>query len=352
MPAAPDVRIGIVSYDTPDDLDGCLRSLPAAIDGLEAEVVVVDNGSSGDADAAVAGRYDVRLLRNERNVGYPRAMNQALGGTQAPVLLALNPDTLLVPGALTHLVRRLQADDSIGVVGPRMIGTDGTLQHSVRAFPSPGDALLTGFVPPGLRSRLPGDRPWLESAPEPASPIDVEWLVGAVHVIRRAAVQRHHVYSERSFMYAEDMELCWHVRQRGCRVVYDPSVSVQHVGNATGARAFGATREQRWLDATYDWYVATRGAAAARRWAAANAVGLAAKRSVLAVRGDEAHRAFVGELLGFHARRVLHPRGDLHSRLSTDGRGPEAPVVIYDSAAPSEPVGRGTGERPGASAEG
>jgi N-acetylglucosaminyl-diphospho-decaprenol L-rhamnosyltransferase len=342
MPVVPDVRIGIVAFETPSDLDGCLRTLPAAVEGLNAEVVVVDNGSRGDADAEVARRHDVRLLRNARNVGYARAMNQALQGTTAPVLLALNPDTLLTPGSLTRLVRALLADHTIGLLGPRMTGQDGELQHSVRSFPSPGSALLTGLVPPALRPRLARTRLWLQEAAEPSGAVDVDWLVGAVHVVRRRAVRREQVYSERSFMYAEDMELCWHVRRGGWRVVYDPTVSVQHSGNTSGAKAFGAAREQRWLDATYDWYVHTHGSAAARRWAAANAVGLAAKRSVLAVGGAAEHRAFVSGLLGFHARRVLRPTGDLHSRLDADGGEPEAPRVVHDSA----DGGTAAGQRP------
>lgn len=335
MGPVPDVRIGIVSYDTPMDLNTCLEGLSASTEGLRTEVVVVDNGSVRPDDSAVTSRHHVRLIRLAENVGYPRAMNHALAGTAAPVLLALNPDTRAGPGSLTSLVERLTADTSIGLVGPNLVGTDGLNQHSAQALPSPAVALATGFVPPRLRKGWIGERFWLEGHARLDSARDVDWMVGAVHCIRREAVLRPRVYSERAFMYGEDMELCWFVRRAGWRVVFDPSVQIMHIGNVTGARNFGASREVRWLDATYDWYASARGEAAARRWAAANVAGLLVKAGALRFRSDEAHRAFVRTLLAFHARRVLRPLGDLHSRNAPDGRAPADPVVAYDSGNPA-----------------
>ena len=102
-----DVRVGIVSWNTAEWLDRCLSALPAALGELEAEVVVVDNASSdGSADRAAAfGWADVR--RSDDNVGYSRAMNVALADTDAPTLLALNPDTEPPPRSLERLVALL-----------------------------------------------------------------------------------------------------------------------------------------------------------------------------------------------------------------------------------------------------
>lgn len=321
MAAVPDVRIGIVSFGTAAYLEPCLERLADATRGLRTEVVVVDNGSPTTEDADVARRHPVELVRLTTNVGYPRAMNVALSDTAAAYVIALNPDTLPTAGSLTALVERLEAQPDVGLVGPRLVNVDGALQHSTHAFPSPAVALVTGFVPPRLRGGRLGGSMWLEGQVPLDRPSDVDWTVGAVHVVRRSAVRRSQVYSERSFMYAEDMEICWHLRRGGWRVVFDPSVEVVHVGNVSGAQAFGARRELRWLDATYDWYVAEHGAAAARRWAVANATGLLNKLAVLSLtRGDAEHRAYVRELADFHRRRALRPLGDLHSRDAPDGR--------------------------------
>lgn len=327
------MRVGVVTFDTPTYLDDCLRHLSAAIRGLDAEVVVVDNGSVGEADVEVARRYPLRLMRLGRNVGYPRAMNVALAGSDASYLIAVNSDTLAEPESLTRLVETLERRPELGLASPRLVGPDGRLQHSVRRFPSSGTALQTGFVPPRLRAGRLGARMLLESEVPLDRPSEVDWTVGAVQVLRAAALRRPQVYSERSFMFVEDMEVCWHVREGGWRVLFDPSVTVVHVGNVTAGKSFGGGREFRWLDAMYRWYVDQHGVAAARRWAAANTAGLLAKAAALRVRGTAEHRAYVDGLAGFHRSRVSRPLGDQSSLASPDGRWGDQlrPVVVADS---------------------
>jgi GT2 family glycosyltransferase len=144
----------------------------------------------------------------------------------------------------------------------------------------------------------------------------VDWAVGAVHCIRRSALDREAPYSERSFMYMEDMEICWHVRSRGWLVRLEPSSVVRHTGNVAGERAFGVAREERWIDALYDWYVAEHGPLAARGYAAATCLGLLVKAAVLRVSdGPPEHKAQVEGLLRIHSRRILRPRSMGLSRL-------------------------------------
>src|ERR1700737_2606847 len=112
------IRVGIVSWNTAALLDRCLGALPAALSGTAFDVVVVDNDSADDSAAVAASHPAVRLLQNPVNVGYGRAMNQALAGTAAPVLIALNPDPEPPPGSLARLAGRLLADPGVGLVGP------------------------------------------------------------------------------------------------------------------------------------------------------------------------------------------------------------------------------------------
>src|SRR5690349_19802703 len=131
-----DVRVGIVTWNTAECLGACLDALPAALAGLDAEIVVVDNASSDDS-AAIAERHPgVRVVRNPDNRGYARAMNQALHGPGAEFLIALNPDTRCPPGSLAALVQFLRDHADVGLVAPRLLNDDGSLQHSVHRFPS------------------------------------------------------------------------------------------------------------------------------------------------------------------------------------------------------------------------
>jgi N-acetylglucosaminyl-diphospho-decaprenol L-rhamnosyltransferase len=272
-----DVRVGIVSWQTAELLDRCLAALPAALGDLRSEVVVVDNASS-DRSVEIARGRGARVVVNTRNEGYARAMNAALAGTSAAYLVALNPDTEARPHSIERLVERLVAEPRLGLIAPRLLNPDGSVQHSVHRFPSVSQALVMGLVPLPLRRGFIGRHFWLAGYADHERRATVDWIVGAVHVIRRAALaDPAHAYPERTFMYAEDMALCWTLRVDGWEVGFEPSAEVVHVGGAAAQQAFGSGIDVRRLEADYDWYQATRGMFNARLWAAANVLGFGAK---------------------------------------------------------------------------
>jgi N-acetylglucosaminyl-diphospho-decaprenol L-rhamnosyltransferase len=262
-------RVGIVSWNTAPLLERCLATLPAALGDLDATVVVVDNASA-DGSAEVAARSPgVHVVRNDENAGYARAMNRALE-CDADVLIALNPDTEAPPGSLATLARRLVDAPDVGLVVPRLVNPGGTLQHSVYRFPSPRQAAAVLLSPRSVLRRGVGARWWAEGYAPHDHATDIDWAIGAVHVIRADALDGAAPYDERTFMYVEDVDLCWRLAQRGWRRRLEPDVSVAHVGNASGSQAWGNGRTERWMTATYDWYRETFGVGAARRWAAVN----------------------------------------------------------------------------------
>ena len=300
------MRVGIVSWNTARLLERCLAALPAALEGIDAEVVVVDNASAdGSAETAAANAH-ARVVRNTTNVGYARAMNQALAGSGAEVLIALNPDTDPPPRSLATLVRRLLADRGVGLVAPRLVGADGAPQWTARRFPSLAVGAAT-FLPPRLQRSRVGRRLLLEAADQPAGPTDVDWAIGAVHVIRAAALDGRRPYDERWFMYVEDIELCWWLAQRGWRRRLEGDVSIVHVGNAAGALAWGDEYMGRCYDAIYDWYERDRGPIGARAWAALNAARVAGRIGIrmLARRPPERYANLRREL-PHHTRAILH----------------------------------------------
>jgi N-acetylglucosaminyl-diphospho-decaprenol L-rhamnosyltransferase len=333
MPDGPDVRIGVVSWNTAALLDGCLAALPAALGDLSAEVVVVDNASTDDS-VEVAGRHQrtgVQVIVNRANEGYGRAMNQALAGTTAPVLVALNPDTVPPPGSLATLVAALHQRPQAGVVAPRLVHVDGRPQHSAYRFPSLGLAAVVCFTPPRAQRGRWGTRWRLEAAAAPDPPGPVDWVIGAVHVVRRDALAGAPPYSERWFMYAEDIELCWRLADAGWQTELVVDVAVPHVGNAAGAQAWGTERDRRWWGASYDLYARRRGRGAMRRWAAVNATGavvhLVAQR--LGALGSGAARA--------RRRRVA---AELRAVLPVHRaalRGPERAVAVAGTVVRPDP---------------
>jgi len=305
--------VGIVSWNTASLLDRCLAALPAALAGTDFEVVVVDN-DSGDGSAEVVARHrGVRLIRNPANVGYGRAMNQALAGTDAAVLIALNPDTEAPPGSLARLARRLLADPGAGVVSPQLVDRQGTPQHTGRRFPSLRLAAAVSLIPVRYHDGALGRRLLLEAAPPPAAPVDVDWVIGAVHVIRASALSGRPPYDERWFMYAEDIELCWWLAARGWRCRLEADITVTHVGNASGSQAWAGSYDRRCLDAIYDWYQRDRGRFEVRAWAAVNTFGVATRALFGSATGRaEDHVAWLWGVVPYHARVLAKGAPPLH----------------------------------------
>src|SRR5262249_151958 len=152
----------------------------------------VDNNSSDNSAAIAEQRPGVRVIRNDDNVGYAKAMNLALldgsAANHRDVLIALNPDTEPPVGSLAALTQRLLADPAAGLAAPRLVYPDGSLQHSVYRFPSPAVTAAVGFVPGRMLRRGLGARMWLEGyAPHDGAGY-VDWAIGAVHAIRTEAL--------------------------------------------------------------------------------------------------------------------------------------------------------------------
>lgn len=301
------MTVGIVSWNTDMLLARCLDALPDALEGTDAEVVVVDN-DSGDASVEVARAHDgVRVVTNDTNLGYGRAMNQALGGSDAAVLIALNPDTVAPPGSLATLVTRLLADPGVGLVAPQLVDARGVPQYTARRFPSIAVAATGCLLPVRWHGGALGRQMLLEAAAPPAGPVDVDWVIGAVHVIRASALRGRRPYDERWFMYAEDIELCWWLAQRGWRCRLEADVTVAHTGNASGAQAWDDDYERRCYDAVYDWYQRDVGTGPVRLMAAVNAVNAASRAAVgrLAHR-DAAHVANRAKAARYHGSIAVH----------------------------------------------
>ena len=197
--------------------------------GLSREVVVLDNASSDGSADMVAQRFpEVRLLRGDVNVGFARGYNRAAAATTGRYLLLLNPDTITRPGAPEALVRFLDSHPRVGAVGPRLLNRDGSLQFSCRRFPRPIAAVFRN-TPLGKlfpRNRFP--REYLMTDCDHARESSVDWISGAAMCVRREVWEDVGGFDEGFFMYAEDMDWCWHARRAGWDIRYLPSAEIVH----------------------------------------------------------------------------------------------------------------------------
>jgi GT2 family glycosyltransferase len=228
--ASVDLAVVVVTYNSAATIEACLRSIQA--EG-PAEIIVVDNASRDDTVSLLAASFpNLRLIANPVNEGFGRACNRGWRETRAPFVLLLNPDTELRPGALRALLSFAAAQPRAALVGPRILNPDGTLQHSCFRFPSLR-MVVTGFF--GLIALdSPANGRYSHQEYERAH--QVEHLLGACLLARRAAGQQVGLLDERFFIYFEETDWCYRMRAAGWQNWYCPAATVVHLGAHSTSR--------------------------------------------------------------------------------------------------------------------
>jgi GT2 family glycosyltransferase len=275
------ITAAVVSWNTRELLLRCLDSLAPAVRAGSMDVRVIDNGSSdGSSQAAREHAPWAQVLEAGENLGFGRAVNLAAGGSDSKWLLVCNADIALEPGAINAL---LAGGDfaQTGCVAPRLILPDGATQHSVHPFPTVPFTLGFSLGLQHLNPRL-SDRLCLEGFWDPERARAVPWAIGACLLVRRRAFDDIGGFDERQWMYAEDLDLAWRLRDAGWITRYQPSARVRHESGAATLEAFGEERTIRFLSATYEMLWRRRGGIRMSATAALNIAGAAVRAAWMA----------------------------------------------------------------------
>jgi GT2 family glycosyltransferase len=222
--------IVIVNYESSEFLDQCLRSVYDSSDGIPINVFVQDNASKNGIDNVNIKFPQIELTKNDYNMGFARAINRALAKTSAPYILLLNPDTIIQDGFFEDILRYIKDNENAGIIGPKILNLDGSVQGSARNFPTPLTALfgraslLTRFFPNNRITRAN----ILTARSDGITPMEVDWVSGACILLRRSALEEVGYLDERFFIYWEDADLCRRMWQKGWKVVYFPQAAVYH----------------------------------------------------------------------------------------------------------------------------
>ncbi len=219
-----------MSYNTRDLLRVCLRSVLASelANGLEA--IVVDNCSSdGSADMVEAEFPTVRTMRSPRNGGFAFGNNQGLRVAQGRYVLLLNPDTETPPEALPTLVSFMDDHPEAGVCGPRLVRADGGLDLACRrSFPTPEVSFYRIFGLSKLFSNSPRFARYNLTYLDEHKLAEVDSVVGACMMVRSEAMQQAGLLDEQYFMYGEDLDWAYRIKQLGWKVYYNPAATILH----------------------------------------------------------------------------------------------------------------------------
>ncbi len=227
----PDVSVIVVNWNTRDLLSDCLDSLVRTAGDIDVEVIVVDNGSTDGSQAMLRSRFpQARLIQNDENVGFAKANNQALAQSQGRYALLLNSDALLRANTLSTLLALAEAQPQADIVGAQLLNADGSFQASHTRFPDLGQEFL---ILSGL-GRLFYGRWYPSCGPEEdKGPQIVDYVEGACLLVRRKAFEGVGGLDEGYFMYAEEVDWCYAMREKGWQVWYQPAATVIHLGGGS-----------------------------------------------------------------------------------------------------------------------
>ena len=227
----------IVNWNSLAFLRECLRTFYRETTGLSFEIIVVDNHSPEGGIATLRGQFpDIQIIESDRNLGFAAANNLGFAHSSGETLLFLNPDTAIIGAAVSVMAEQLRALPDAGIVGARLLNSDGTMQTScIQTFPTILNQLLDIEF---LRVRWPACSLWniapLYSRETKPSPVEV--ISGACMMMKRTVFERAGKFSEDYFMYAEDLDLSYKVMRLGLRNYYVGDAEVVHYGGGSSSQ--------------------------------------------------------------------------------------------------------------------
>jgi GT2 family glycosyltransferase/glycosyltransferase involved in cell wall biosynthesis len=222
----------------------CLESIYAHREEIAINIHVQDN-NSGENFGYLKQRFpEIVLTENQTNIGFAAAANRALRKANARYMLLLNPDTKVINGFLRSIINYMETHQDVGILGPKILNGDDTIQGSARSFPTPLTSLFGRNSP--ISKLFPNNsitaRNVLTIKNEGKTPLEVDWVSGACMLIRRRAYLQIGGFDERFFMYWEDADWCRRFQTAGWKVVYFPGAEIYHsVGKSSNSVPYSST---------------------------------------------------------------------------------------------------------------
>jgi GT2 family glycosyltransferase len=235
----PRISITTVLFNSSATIERFADSLRETVASGVAEVIAVDNASPDDSAARLKQALpDATVLRAPRNLGFARGCNLAWPSVRGRYWLLLNPDVETTPEGIGEMVEWMEARPEVAVTSPMLCDAQRTPIFVARAFPSVAWGLgemfrLHKFMSPRMRSRRLLGTYW------DGGPTEVDWIPFAAALIRREAIEDVGLLSEEIFMYGEDIEWCWRVRQAGWQVTLCSDVTFVHIGGTSAGATWG-----------------------------------------------------------------------------------------------------------------
>lgn len=225
----------VVSFEPVESVRRCAQSVLESAGDVRLEVVLVDNASPHDVARVVQSSLpEVRVIRNESNLGFASAANRGMAGTDSEFVFLLNPDAAVTAGTLAGLLKVARDHPRAGAIGVLVRNPDGTVYPSARRIPSLAQGLVHTLIGP-IWPENPSSRAYRLAGWDRQSERRVDWVSGSSMLLRRAALDEAGLFDDGFFMYVEDMDLCTRLRASGWDVWFSPELEIDHVGGIATA---------------------------------------------------------------------------------------------------------------------
>ncbi|MBP9687184.1 glycosyltransferase family 2 protein [Candidatus Woesebacteria bacterium] len=233
-----DVSILLVNFNTRKLTEDCINSIVTFTKGVRFEIIVVDNNSTDDSVEFLSRLHKkgvIKLIKNKSNVGFAAANNQGIEIARGSSVLLLNTDTKLTSDAISSTFHTLMSNPSVGIVSCGLKNEDGSLQPSGGYFPTISRLVTWMF----FIDDLPLFRAFITSFHPHSAYFRTahmqDWVTGAFFMIKRQVIDSIGGLDPEYFMYVEEMDFCFRAKQKGFDVYFDPTDSIIHYGQGSGA---------------------------------------------------------------------------------------------------------------------
>lgn len=241
------INIVIVNYKMKEDIAKCLASLYQDIENSELQVgiVVVDNNSNDGIDTFLAEKYpDVRVILQKENLGFGKSQNRGIKEIEALYYFALNPDTVFPVGQriLDRMYQYMESHPRIGMIGPKIVYPDGSLQYSCYRFPNFWQPVFsrTKLGKKGRGEKISNHFLMKDFNHSETRPVD--WIMGSAMFVRSSAISEVGVFDDRFWMYAEDCDWCRRMWESGWPVYYVHDIIIEHAHGRGSAKVPGVVK--------------------------------------------------------------------------------------------------------------
>lgn len=250
------LSIIIVSWNTGDLLEKCLRSVQKDLAGSMAEVFVIDNNSSDNTVEMIKEKFPrVKVIANKYNTGFAKANNQGIKEATGDYILLLNPDTELFPDTISKSIEFMASHPDCGVMGPKMLYVDNKLQPSVRRFPTVWPIFLMLIKAPKIFKNIKSINNYLATDFDYTKEQVVDQVMGAYMITKMEVLNKTGLLDEKFFIWFEEVDFCLRVVKAGYKVFYNPEVKVIHHGGKSFAQQKTINKQKMFFQSAWKYFI-------------------------------------------------------------------------------------------------